>query len=282
MPGSITHSENSQSEGDLGRRGNEGPSLAEEEIDLESFPESAETAELLRFTKALFARSQAEQLRIQELSEQLSLATAVTSSHADRPAAIPLGTVSIEEANAVVHSRDQAAMQEISARENELARTRAYAQAEHQRMEAEGMAAIQQLRAQAEEARRQSEEAKLQSEAAHTSLRAGEAAAQAILDRERNQSHLMQRALQEQQGLVSNELGRATAEQQAAHAELDRLRMEVQTLRSQVPGTGVRAAPTNPGRFQSLRRPDFERLGPDPEPDESEGSPSLGAQANQV
>ena len=203
---------------EVGRRGDVNPSFRE---GTEPLLEEMDLTAIRQLAQGLLAE-RAENAR------QIELARAVGSG-------VGPPVVSVDEANAVVQARDLAAAQEIQARDAEISRVRMLAESEQRRVETEGQKAILQLRLQAEQS-------KLQAEAAANALRACEAAAMARIEREQTHSHIMQRALQEQQGQVATELGRANVEHQALQSENQRLREENLALRGQGSATGIFAS----------------------------------------
>ena len=193
---------------------------------------------MTRFLSETIAQLQAQfDEREAELKSQYEAARAAMEAEMARVAASArLGSlppdhppmVTVEEATAVVHSREHLAEQEISARDAEIARTRMQAEMDRRRIETEGQAAVLRTRNEVQEAR-------LALEAAERRNSLTEASARTAVEQEKSQSHLMQRALQEQQGLMAEELSRAVAEQQAIRVENERLQAENVALRGRGP-----------------------------------------------
>ena len=243
MPDSSDHSEVARPEDEAGRRGDDVSPLREGE-DRDPHPEEMDLPAMQRFVQQLMVERRAGRAELAETIRQLEMARAGGSVGGPSAVMNP-AVVSVDEANAVVHARDLAAAQEINARDAEISRVRMLAESEQRRVEVESQKAMLQLRMQAEQAQLQMEQSKLQAEAAVNALRAGEAAAQVRIDREQTQSHIMQRALQEQQGQVASEIGRVNVEHQALYSENQRLREEMVALRNQAPAAGIFASAPN-------------------------------------
>ena len=236
MPSSM-HSEPTPSEPEPERRGDASP-VPEEEPSLSGPSASTDPGSMARFLSEMTAQLQAQfaakeaelksQFKATLAAREAEMARAAASA---RPGSLPPDhppMVTVEEATAVVHSREHLAEQEISARDAEIARTRMQAEMDRRRIETEGQAAV--LRT-----RNEVQEDCLALEATERRNSLTEASARTAVEQEKSQSHLMQRALQEQQGLMAGEFSRAAAEQQAIRAENERLQAEFVALRSHGP-----------------------------------------------
>ena len=240
MPGSM-HSEPTPSEPEPERRG-DAPPVPEEEPSLSGPSASTDPESMARLKSELTSQFQAQwsareaeltaQFQADMTTRETEMARAMARVPPEAPSTDGLPVVSIDEANAVVQAREAemaaAAEQAIAARNAELTQTRIQAETERRRLEVEGSAAIFKTRNEVQEAR-------LALQAAEQRNRMMEASARAAVEQEKSQSHLMQRALQEQQGMVSNELSKAAAEQHAIRAENERLQAENVALRSHGP-----------------------------------------------